>query len=45
MQNWVERVHLKELLKAEIEWSVTTIGGDYFFVIINDKPAINFLWV
>jgi hypothetical protein len=47
MQNWIKRIHLKEkeLLEVEIERSVLTIAGNYFFVIINDKPAINFLWV
>jgi hypothetical protein len=35
----------KELLEVEIERSVATTAGGYFFVITKDKTAINFLWV
>jgi hypothetical protein len=47
MQNWVKRVHLKEkeLLEVEIERSVKTIAANYLFLNMNDRPAINFLWV
>jgi hypothetical protein len=41
-----KKVHQKEkeLLEVEIERSAATIAADYFFAILNDKPAINFLW-